>query len=612
MKKSLLVTTLSLALLAGNAIAQNKEFSSESLGVKTRLETLLTERVSSLIATSLDRDAFKVNVQVELLRIVTKSGGLTPTDDNEAIEEIPKSMSLWMLDTENVLTEHRIERNMASIDQPEIEKVSYQVENVSVTVGLLKEFAPSYVEEFKGWMQKQVQAQFGEKGLVTVSTIEPKPYIAEPAAPPPTFFERLTEYQNALGFGFVGLAMIMAALFVVGFLKKGLGAIAKAQSEGSGQRSVASSAAAQPQIPAASASSMQALPEGSGADSGAEVEWISGMRGKVERLLSELGPKINEVFVVWVESGSRGLTKLACLMDILITNGDSSVSPLHQFQIPDELSDEMTDIFRKMPTLSFRAKRQLLEVVYWDLFTMKSLGKNALQKPFEYMDELSPGKLKDVLTEQDANARALAIMHMSDQARQKYLQKLPADAKREIILNSASVISADASQVQVANEQLKTQIDQMQSAKSGKTTELLVRLFGSFSVYEETMLLRQVSHDLAEHMDEICRKHPNLAFVDRWPTDKLEILVRSAMADEIIALYRTIPELSRKILEVFPPRVREIVESDLEGPDTMSIVTKDQHLSTLKDRLLAYVQSGQIDLEDLIIPQQQGEQIRAA
>jgi len=105
---------------------------------------------------------------------------------------------------------------------------------------------------------------------------------------------------------------------------------------------------------------------------------------------------------------------------------------------------------------------------------------------------------------------------------------------------------------------------------------------------------------------------PHLAFLQEWSKESLSLLARQVSNEQLLAYLRVVPEMKHYFLEFVSPRVSQILKDDLEQPDNMQDVEKEQHLDSFNSLIMRLVSTGEINFyETMKKDDKQGLQIAA-
>ncbi len=617
-----LLLTLVLGLSLPEAQAQKKNQSSSLLEHKARLEEIITQRLSSTIATTLQKDDFNVSVQVDLVEVPLKKETIKKEATQRVEMERPIDLSVGLVDAESLIRKYEADlqeaREHALIISQRVAaevKPEFTVKSIQVLVGLKSSLGADYAKELEGWIKQRLSSNFGPAVSVTTSLLKSAPVTPEE---PKTAFDFLNKIQSLLGFIVLSCAGLLAVLLMKFISSKDASEnrklTAQIQQSMRLQQEEKAALAKEEEPPKKSE-----LPEPSSAFSGHELEAIRELKGSIVLSLSENSARLNDVLQEWFDTGEKGMYKAACLMDVMVSAkrvlAEAQVG-LHidwSRAVPFNLQRQMAEIFANMSSMTSIQRIQILEEIYWDFISLKALGPSALSQPFQYVEAMPVNDVKNLLAGQQPRLRTLAVLHMNEETLEDYMKRLPFEGKREIIEETLQMEKVLSTDIEAASETLKFAIKQKQDdVRTVSLKSMAPKLLSALSALDEIKLLRELSAKLSDGAVSIKRSIPALAFLGEWPENLLKRVFASAVNDEVMAFLRVMPELKDRILPLCPPRVQEIVSGDLSKPDQMSDETKERYLSALKLRLLQTVNREGINLEEVFPETSAKGDLRAA
>lgn len=603
------------------ALAQSKDRSSSLIESKARLEDLITQRLKSTIATTLAKDAFDVSVQVEMVEIPPRKPETKSAASSRGMQvETPLDFTVGLVDAEALIRKYEDDlrdardREFMLLQKSNREiKPEFVVKSVSVLVGLKPSLGEEYAKELEGWLKRRLTPDFGTTATATVNLLKNAPEIETPK----TVLDTVSKVQSLLGLGFLALAALLSVLLMKFLPSK----------DASEYRKFGAQLQQQMRLQQEDRRSLKELeqepekpkleePKGL---SGHELEMIRELQGKIIWSFSENMARVGDVLQEWLESGERGLFKSACLIDVMISAKGRSGNPSLDGNVewarifPPDFQRRMKDTFDGMSKLAALERIQLLEEVYWDFVSIKTLGPSALNQPFQYVHDIPAREVKNLLADQQPRLRALVVLHMSDENREDYLKQIPFEGKREIVEETLQMEKVLSTDIEAASETLKFAMKQTQEdTRTVSLKSMAPKLLGSMTAVDEIRLLKELEAKVSDGALSIKRTFPSLAFVGEWPDHLLKMVFSSALNDEVMAFLRLMPESKERVLSLCPPRVREIVESDISKDDLMSLEAKEKNLSALKVRLLRVVNREGVNLEEIFLEKSSQGGFRAA
>lgn len=610
----LLFLSLILSLSIPEAMAQKKNQSSSLIEHKAHLEEMISQRLSSTIATTLQKDDFNVSVQVDMVEVPPKKESFSKETHKAAEMERPLDLSVGLVDAESLIRKYEDdlhearERALVLSQRAAAEvKPEFTVKSIQVFVGLKSSLGEEYAKELQDWIKKRLSSNFGPAVSVTTGLLKSAPSAPEE---PKTIFDFLNKIQSLLGFLVLSAAGLLAVLLMKFISSKDASENRKLTAQL--QQNMRLQQEEKAALPQETEPEKPELPEPP-AFSGHELEAIRELKGSIVLSLSENSARLNDVLREWFDTGERGMYKAACLMDVMIS-AKRVLAEAHPglnidwgHAVPQSFQRNMAEIFANMSSMTPTFKIQILEEIYWDFISLKALGPSALSQPFQYVEAMPVNDVKNLLAGQQPRLRALAVLHMNEETMEDYMKRLPFEGKREIVEETLQMEKVLSTDIEAASETLKFAIKQKQDdTRTVSLKSMAPKLLNALSALDEIKLLRELGIKLSDGAASIKRSIPALAFLGEWPESLLKRVFVTAVNDEVMAYLRVMPELKDRILPLCPPRVQEIVGGDLLKPDLMSDEVKEKHLSALKLRLLQTVNRENINLEE-IFPEKSAE-----
>jgi flagellar motor switch protein FliG len=616
-KKGIMLVALTLlASLFYNANVFAEISDPESLEVKARLEDLISTRLRSALATSIDKSLFEVSVQV----LVIKNKNANKVTETPAVAAAPiqdfqkfKESQGSLMNAEELIK--RYEEQLQSAAKPEtplnVPQKNYQsayiVKSVDVVIGVSEDLGKDYSETLRTWLSNRVDKEFGQKGKVSLQTIKakPKPIEQKVIVPPENkVLKYVGGLQNLFGLLFFSISVIIAVIL----WRKGHSEVASEdrkfklqifQAQSSQSKSLASSNAKK---------DLEKTESSVAVNIDFEMKSLEALICKIAYITTGLQTDLRHVLIKWLESGERGQFKVACLMDAIAgINGLASMqgpipsSKIHwNTEIPDEYKTQMQGTFKKMSSLSISLRRKILEEVYWDLTTIKHIGEKAVNEPFSFVGQLETSSIKSLLNEQSPQVRALAVLHMPFASQEKYISELNPEARESLLVESLNLDKLQSSEIELASEHLKSQASGLKDATGIISVKpMAFRLLESLNILEEIEFLKNIAKKVSDQGLSIKQNFPSLAFIGEYPEEKLRLFIQNSPAEELVEFLKVMPELKEQITPLCKARVISIIENDLSREDRTSKEDKMRNLVSLKSRLVALIDEGQISLAEI-------------
>jgi hypothetical protein len=125
----------------------------------------------------------------------------------------------------------------------------------------------------------------------------------------------------------------------------------------------------------------------------------------------------------------------------------------------------------------------------------------------------------------------------------------------------------------------------------------VAKLIDTMYLVEAIRVLPKVEGPVIE---EFKMTNPHIAFLETWSPGPLEMILKRATNEELIAYARIVPDMADFMLELVSPRTKKILADDLARPDRMPDTEKEAYISSLHDKLVKMVQKGEVTLDEAI------------
>jgi hypothetical protein len=562
--------------------------SPDVLGAKTLLEDMLVKRLSTELGTLVERERFTMSAQVEL----TQNETAEQNDFSEETENAyPPDLLLGKLDLDQMLKKYG-ERDFSG--QNLLGK--YRITAVTIGVGLRGDFDAGGRGVIEKWLKERVAAEFGQLGKASVNAVQDVP----PKSPAPRSWPGwLSEYKEVVGQGVLGLFIVLAAVAAIVAWRL-LTPSVRPKSDGDTASKLAALAAAtsppaeRPQVESPAKAPGEEQEKGSRGRSPAEEGSITSEMQFIQRKLAQIIEKtkapLDQLVASWCRTGEEGHLKSACFLEAVSTL-DCEVA------LPRDAESVLAKAFQRMTEIGTAQKLDFLKKAYWDLITFRSLGGGALEQPFNYLGQYNASMLNRILIDKNPKMKVIVAVSMPQSFRERYLRSLDFASKRELLAEAFRMESVPTADVREFDGSLRAQV----SGEQGPTDTfsirpLLMKLVEPLEPHEEISILHGLAGELGARMSEFKRTYGSLAFIDEWPDEALKMLFWGASADEVVALLRTEPGFTEKVLAQCPPLTTEIVRDELARTKTMNAKTRADGLGILKSRLVHLTGEGRIDL----------------
>lgn len=536
------------------------------ISVKAALEDMLVRRYAQELSAIVSYERFNVGARFELVVVDDKEN-----KRNQNANDNYTDLDLGYLDADTLFDRY------SNIESGTVSPLAkYGIKSVSINVGIQENMGEQIKKSVDDWLQARIKDEFGAIGKGQVQFIQSENSN-------PTTMDRIIQMQGLVG------QLILAIAILLGVILWRLLSGGSSKSE-----------PLQSSVNIESKTEMKAgegVLGGSSSQSNADKEKERAFESKIDHLsfqIKDLAPKLVEqlelIINQWCEQGEEGLMQIASFAEI-------TGSVLGSLPIPKEHKKKMGDIFAQMSSLSLEKRHDVVNKVYWDLVASLNLGTEALHRPFSFLGNTSLGTVNKVLLGNDTDIQTVVSLYMPENMRKNYFSKLENDKKVEL-LNAAAKLST------ISQDRLKGIEDQIAPYFEQKVDEAEISMSMTLSKLIETMTFVDACKLMTKVQGPIIEdykiKHPHLGFFSDWTVSAQEVLIKKATNEELTAYIRTVPEMSPNVLELVSPRARQILEDDINRPDTMSEPEKEKWLQSLHNRLLNLVYTNVINLEDAI------------
>ncbi len=569
-------------MASAQAFAQSKSaFAPEALSAKALLEDLLARRLAQSLATKIDKQAFSISSQLDLLAIPPAA---MPKPDAQPKEQEPlNDLMLGMLDPESLVK---------SFVAPEERKTAqqflanYKIRSVEVFVGLSEALGPEVKTDVEKWLKSRISAEFGKNGKGSVSFIKLPAEKAKPPVNPKTPLDMLSEFQSLAG------QIVLAAAIILGIILWQILAPKKSTevSGGMDSRSAATQVAAAPPVTGPSDAELAKVRLAREAEEQEEIRRdITGLTIQLGEILPRVAKETESIVRSWCQMGEPGWLKLASFAEVV-------GKQVGKLPIPVDSLNEVSKVFSKMPQIALGEKRDSLRAAYWDLLTVMNLGAAALDRPFAYLSGANVGMMNQVLMNQNPKMRTVVSLFMPDELRSQFMKSLSIDSKRELLESAASLSEIPTQELRALDGSLMGQMKGEARADVVPLEMTLAKIVSALSPIEEVTLLAGM---VGSAVSDFKRSTPSLAFLGEWPDQKLSILLSSTLPDELVAFCRVRTDIGERLISLAPQMTAELTIDELRSPDRMTVEEKNQRLLEMNARLLGLFTRKELRLDEI-------------
>lgn len=618
---------ISIMLFLSSEVLGVTQLSSEALEVKNKLEIEIQKSLNNLISTQLSPESFSLGVRVQLT-------SLKPPAPNETkkAEDLPIGMDLGAIDVRELVSsyEKQIEELKLKKDDKKDDKNQFQLSLIEVTAGLDESYGDEYIKKFSSWLQTKMKAEYGSVVKTTVNKLNlkklaPKEDKLKPddkpeIKPEPTLWDRVKDFIPIM----MAIILALSLLLFGKTIKNGLYQIASAQ------KTLTLESKSEWLI-GAGKNAEKLLGSGKNAEDPNQTKRIAyatdefeRITGKIAFVCLELGDRLNELVRVWIDSGDEGFIKTALLIDTIVNARErimSKTGAIAPIKIPlDEqlvkMSDEnLSEAYNQVSNMPPQDKVEMLDKIYWDLVSFKTLGIHSLRKPFDFLQSLPKENIIELLSTQKKEAQALALVYLPKETKTEILNEFPEEKRTEVLKNM--LVQSQFSQKEIWDIDMSVKVASLNNTLG--PVDKMVNIFPrtlevlqTLDQVSEIRILRQIVNQLPDHGVAVKAQYTSFAFIDEWKTDYIRKLAQQATGDEILTLVRLIPEAKELILSECPPKIKMIVEDDLKLNTKVDDANLNKKLNSLKSKWNKLLVSENIAFSKVIKAKDQREVKNAA
>jgi hypothetical protein len=617
------------------APASNKN-SADVLEAKKMIETMISSRFEQALQTRLSKTEFTVSTQVELVKKAAPTVQLPAMPKLPDIQiEAPKKQvgidsflpsTTGLIDAERILESYQndIHRAQAQAQQTQamaqwqasveatlkkndselaqnLETLSrYEVSQVSVSIGLKDTLSEDYRKTLEGWAKSRILFEFGKLGSTDVH------FIQKPFEKPETtvgLMERLETFFSIALIGLIAFICFMAWLSYVPRLQ------AKAQVE-------AAEAANKPDTPLevmqnSDSTDVVERPDAvTDQDKVFSEDDVNTLMGKVSRIIDTLSIKERKDMVRLLSQKNReGRIKAAYAVEAwfarhetkMATGDEELFTWLNELDLPLRRKMELISQWRELSSISLRDRGRLINELFWDLIAFKTLGSFAVEKPFEYLNDLSADEVKSLIDKKDRRTQSLVFLFLPQATQKSLLSRVNHSEQQELLKSCFTSPIVEVEMLDRAHADLKIDVSRSLDRKIS-VIDRLGDLLSQMDVLDELTMLRQTIAQFGNEGLQFKQRYPTLAFIDEW-TDRvaMQTLASDASSDEIVSLISEFPQIEERMLAACSPMIAEIVRDDVARGARQQRATRRTELASLTAKLKVLVSNGKISYENLFI-----------
>ncbi len=573
------LVVISILLMGLVSFSQTQKVSqADELSAKAFLEDLMIRRYTQGLSTVVNKQAFVVGVQLDLMD--TPKVAPKPNEKPPDQIETPTDLLVGTLDPEKLMQQYGMNEEKPLL-------VGYlaskRIKAVFVSIGLQETIGEEAKKDVSKWLSDRLAAEFGNAGKGNVTFVKDLPKIEKTDTPAKAWWDWLNEFQHLAG----QLLMVVAALSGIMFWRLTTAkATVNSNKMGDASSINLSTENKTPKDPA--------LTDGAAdikktLDQTRDLEELLSITVKINSLVPRLTKDLESVVRSWCQSGDEGKLKLVCFAEAVGRD-------LGRLPIPVDSVKEMAKIFSKMAEVQTKEKLQILEKAYWDLVSVLNLGSAVLVQPFSYLSGVDVNLINSMLINQNPRMKTLVSLFLPGEVRQKFIKPMTSDQKLELLNIAAQLNEIPSDDLFNFDKDLMGKMKSGSSADSIPLEMSLEKVISSLSIVEEIDLLTKIQHS---SLIEYKRKRVSLAFFKDWPDDKLSVALSRLAADKVVTYLRYVPEMKEKLIALSPPMAAEVIGDEYNQPDKMSVQDKIQNLENIVSILNEMVVNKEIDLSEV-------------
>lgn len=541
-------------------------------GTKAYLESLMVERFTRELSTRLDKDKFKISANIQVARVKRKPAQESPLDDTYT------DLELGFLDPDKLLDQAN-EPQVTSFLQ------NFDVRGITVMAGINEALGEDIRKETETWLQKRVKDEFGSRGESAVQFIKvpDKEKVAEKIQSP---IEMLRDFQDLAGQVLLALTILFG--LVLWKILSG-----KGNKAGSG-----ASVNVNNKLESGDGAALAAAGGGPGGNGHGSVENETKIKESVKQQtdamvaqIVEIAPKMTKeipgIVEEWCRQGDEGQRKVAVLAQIV----GQTIGPV---PIPNEFHEPVTNMFTKMADMNPNTRLNVSTQVYWDLMAVMNLGRDYLREPFSFFKGAPSYQVGSVLMEKNPEMQAVASVFLPRDHRESFFNGLDDQKKIEMLEVASQLEKMQQDEVDQLETELAPMFETQDEVKMVNLSQAFEGFVDVMSKREAITILKDIKGPAVEHYK---RNFPSMAFLHEWSDQDLGQLVTQVGQQELMALLVLRQDLYDRIVNIVPPRLKQIITDDFKTAQNMGDMEIEQLLEKLHMNLVLFVDRGNVDLQ---------------
>lgn len=569
-----------------NVYAAGTSGSAEILSAKSFLEDILVKRYTQGLATIVDKQAFVISAQLDVVDIPSTDKKNEPSK-NFKVSETPFDLTVGSLDSEQIIQQY------ASPEEQKAAVASFlttkKIKGVFVAIGVREDLGEAVKTNIDTWLKNRLQKEFGNIAKYEVTFLKDIPEKPSREVQK-NWIEWLSQFQALAAVSLAAFTFFLAVLFwrlttsklMTSNTSSGEKSPITLKTEGALGASAAGGATA-------GGSSMTTLSDDE-IKKATEESFI--LSQKINSLTPRISDEINNLTRIWSLSGEDGQLKLVCYAEAV-------GKELGRLPIPPESINDIAKIFGRMSQINIKDRKEALEKVYWDLMTTLNLGSSALEQPFSYLNTLETGEdVNHILMDQNPKLKTLVSLYLPEDVRRKYIKGLSSDQKLELLETATELNQIPTGELKKYESVVRGRMTPEAQEDTVQLDMTFDKIISSLNLMEQFDLLPKIK---SAELQEYKRRVPTVAFLNEWPEEKLDLILARLSADQILLYLRLKPELKDQCLKLSPPMVAEVLEDDFSRNDTSSVADKENALKQIEAAMVSLCKNKEVDLTEIFL-----------
>lgn len=524
---------LTLFVFPLSSVAQNMV---TDLDEKFRLEKAISERLEQALKTRLEKQYFDITVEVQLSR---KNPSLQM--GGKARGETPDELQRWYNNQLRNLSRHISSGEGLDMARP------FELDSVSITLGLSDRVQENYREDLRIWLQKWVATSFGEKGSIAL-VVRPSNIIAKKSSPPTTQKFDIGRYQNLIGLMFLGLVFGFAFLLQI-FRNK------PSKTQGHGLSPLPSAA-----LPATG--TLPPPPPPALPDARALAE---SCKNKIVMIAPGLQSQIELMVQKWSYGEHQNYLKIVALLEALAEKGPSlnreSKSSIPA--LPPHMHAQLAKGLAELQMLQPEHLLALYQEIYTEMLIGSPLAVESVDPEYKFLEHLDNEAFLNLLSFLDDDYKVALLNHLTSEQRRQYSDLVSREEFARILNHSMTCEEPAEKDFKEKISQWKKVSHSLRGVDLHLKLAKLREILSAFSRLEGAIWLHQLSVQHPQIKKLIQEDGPQIAFLADWSPETLRKFCQSTKTRELAAAAKCLPFLSSTLLSGCGEVTRMAVETEM-------------------------------------------------